>query len=317
MSGAGDSAIRFSYCMLPDYPMADQIEMIKVADECGFYACYAVDETWHKDLWTMFAAAAGQDRSDPVRPERHSRVPARADADLPAACDARRDLRRPRRGGRLNRQLRDDAAVPHRLGQAQAAVATARGDARDAHLPRRRQDRLRRGLLPLHRTVDGRAAGAGADPAEDRRDEGPAVVRARGRDRRRHAPRAVVLAGGVRVRDRARQDRRGGAAVATRSLRTWAPGSCRSSPRIRRRRSEPRGSWWRSTSHRCRPSSSPATASTKPTFSRSSTRSRPATWPRRSRCSAPRWPRSCRSPERPRSAPSRSSATSCHRVSTM
>ncbi len=58
MSGAGESAIRFSYCMLPDYPMADQIEMIKVADESGFYACYAVDETWHKDLWTMFAAAA-------------------------------------------------------------------------------------------------------------------------------------------------------------------------------------------------------------------------------------------------------------------
>jgi 5,10-methylenetetrahydromethanopterin reductase len=65
MSGAGDSAIRFSYCMLPDYPMADQIEMIKVADECGFYACYAVDETWHKDLWTMFAAAA--DKTHQIR----------------------------------------------------------------------------------------------------------------------------------------------------------------------------------------------------------------------------------------------------------
>jgi 5,10-methylenetetrahydromethanopterin reductase len=49
--------------MLPDYPMADQIEMIKVADECGFYACYAVDETWHKDLWTMFAAAADKTRN--------------------------------------------------------------------------------------------------------------------------------------------------------------------------------------------------------------------------------------------------------------
>jgi 5,10-methylenetetrahydromethanopterin reductase len=49
--------------MLPDYPMADQIDMIKVADECGFYACYAVDETWHKDLWTMFAAAADKTRN--------------------------------------------------------------------------------------------------------------------------------------------------------------------------------------------------------------------------------------------------------------
>jgi 5,10-methylenetetrahydromethanopterin reductase len=62
VSSGGDS-IRFSYCMLPDYPMADQIEMIRVADECGLYACYAVDETWHKDLWTMFAAAADKTRN--------------------------------------------------------------------------------------------------------------------------------------------------------------------------------------------------------------------------------------------------------------
>ena len=30
--------MRFSYCMLPDYPLADSIEMIKTADELGFYA---------------------------------------------------------------------------------------------------------------------------------------------------------------------------------------------------------------------------------------------------------------------------------------
>jgi 5,10-methylenetetrahydromethanopterin reductase len=44
--------------MLPDYPLADSIEMIKTADELGYYACYAVDETWHKDMWLLFAAAA-------------------------------------------------------------------------------------------------------------------------------------------------------------------------------------------------------------------------------------------------------------------
>ena len=60
MSSGGDAPVRVSYCMLPDYPMTDQFEMIKVADECGFYACYAVDEIYHKDLWTMFAAAAHQ-----------------------------------------------------------------------------------------------------------------------------------------------------------------------------------------------------------------------------------------------------------------
>jgi 5,10-methylenetetrahydromethanopterin reductase len=60
-----ENGMRFSYCMLPDYPLADSIEMIKTADELGFYACYSVDETWHKDLWVLFAAAA--DKTDRIR----------------------------------------------------------------------------------------------------------------------------------------------------------------------------------------------------------------------------------------------------------
>jgi 5,10-methylenetetrahydromethanopterin reductase len=63
MSTSGNGALRFSYCMLPDYSMADSIEMIRVADELGYYACYSVDETWHKDLWCLFAAAADKTRS--------------------------------------------------------------------------------------------------------------------------------------------------------------------------------------------------------------------------------------------------------------
>jgi 5,10-methylenetetrahydromethanopterin reductase len=63
MSTGRDSAMRFSYCMLPDYPLADSIEMIKVADELGYYACYSVDETWHKDLWCLFSAAADKTRN--------------------------------------------------------------------------------------------------------------------------------------------------------------------------------------------------------------------------------------------------------------
>jgi 5,10-methylenetetrahydromethanopterin reductase len=57
--------VKFSYCMLPDYPLKDSLEMIKTADELGYYACYSVDETWHKDLWTLFAAAA--DKTDRIR----------------------------------------------------------------------------------------------------------------------------------------------------------------------------------------------------------------------------------------------------------
>ena len=52
--------MRFSYCMLPDYPLTDSLASIKLADELGFYGCYAADETWHKDLWLLYAAAASQ-----------------------------------------------------------------------------------------------------------------------------------------------------------------------------------------------------------------------------------------------------------------
>ncbi|HZO69922.1 MAG TPA: LLM class flavin-dependent oxidoreductase [Kribbellaceae bacterium] len=55
--------VRFSYLQLPDYPLADCIDMIKTADELGFYAAYSVDETWHKDMWLLFAAAADKTKN--------------------------------------------------------------------------------------------------------------------------------------------------------------------------------------------------------------------------------------------------------------
>jgi alkanesulfonate monooxygenase SsuD/methylene tetrahydromethanopterin reductase-like flavin-dependent oxidoreductase (luciferase family) len=55
--------MKFSYVTLLDYPLADSLEMIKTADELGYYACYAADETWHKDLWLVFAAAADKTQS--------------------------------------------------------------------------------------------------------------------------------------------------------------------------------------------------------------------------------------------------------------
>jgi 5,10-methylenetetrahydromethanopterin reductase len=57
--------MKFSCCILPAYPLADSIETIKTADELGFYACYSVDETWWKDLWVLFAAAA--DKTERIR----------------------------------------------------------------------------------------------------------------------------------------------------------------------------------------------------------------------------------------------------------
>ena len=35
--------MRFSFVILPDYPLDDTIESIKLADELGYYACYAAD----------------------------------------------------------------------------------------------------------------------------------------------------------------------------------------------------------------------------------------------------------------------------------
>jgi 5,10-methylenetetrahydromethanopterin reductase len=60
-----NGGMRFSYVMLADYPLQDSLEMIKKADELGFYGCYAADETWHKDLWLLFAAAA--DKTQNIR----------------------------------------------------------------------------------------------------------------------------------------------------------------------------------------------------------------------------------------------------------
>lgn len=52
--------MKFSYVMLPDYPLSESLASIKKADELGFHAVYAADETWHKDLWLLFAAAAAE-----------------------------------------------------------------------------------------------------------------------------------------------------------------------------------------------------------------------------------------------------------------
>jgi 5,10-methylenetetrahydromethanopterin reductase len=55
--------MKFSYVMLPDYPLAQSLESIKLADDLGFHGCYAADETWHKDMWLLFAAAADKTRN--------------------------------------------------------------------------------------------------------------------------------------------------------------------------------------------------------------------------------------------------------------
>src|SRR5947207_662917 len=50
--------MRLSYAMLPDHPVGELIETIELADELGFYSVCGADETYHKDMWSIFAAAA-------------------------------------------------------------------------------------------------------------------------------------------------------------------------------------------------------------------------------------------------------------------
>ena len=120
--------MRFSYCMLPDYPLDDSIEMIKTADELGFYACYSVDETWHKDLWVLFAAAARRDRSSIRFGPNVTHVFLREPTLICQQMATLDELT----GGRTeivvsHRQLRPARAVQDRLGGPQAALAPEGG----------------------------------------------------------------------------------------------------------------------------------------------------------------------------------------------
>ena len=63
--------MKFSYVMLPDYPLEDSMRAIRLADELGFYACYAADETWHKD---SVAALRGRGEGHDQHPLRTKRV---------------------------------------------------------------------------------------------------------------------------------------------------------------------------------------------------------------------------------------------------
>ncbi|MGN6682094.1 MAG: LLM class flavin-dependent oxidoreductase, partial [Streptosporangiaceae bacterium] len=48
----------FSLQLLPEQPLADLIDVIQLADDLGFRGCYSADETYHKDMWILFGAAA-------------------------------------------------------------------------------------------------------------------------------------------------------------------------------------------------------------------------------------------------------------------
>ena len=52
--------MRFSYQLLPDQPLDELLDLIELMDRLGYWACYSADETYHKDMWSLFAAAAAR-----------------------------------------------------------------------------------------------------------------------------------------------------------------------------------------------------------------------------------------------------------------
>jgi len=52
--------MRFSYQLLPEAPLDELLDLIQLIEELGFWACYSADETYHKDMWSLFAAASGR-----------------------------------------------------------------------------------------------------------------------------------------------------------------------------------------------------------------------------------------------------------------
>jgi len=48
----------FSLQLLPEQPLAELIDVVRLADGLGFRGCYSADETYHKDMWVLFGAAA-------------------------------------------------------------------------------------------------------------------------------------------------------------------------------------------------------------------------------------------------------------------
>jgi 5,10-methylenetetrahydromethanopterin reductase len=50
--------MKISFGLLPDHPINEILDTIEVADKLGFHAVYGADETFHKDCFQIFAAAA-------------------------------------------------------------------------------------------------------------------------------------------------------------------------------------------------------------------------------------------------------------------
>jgi 5,10-methylenetetrahydromethanopterin reductase len=61
--------VKFSYEMLPEQPVTTLLEIVELIDKLGFHACYSADETYHKDMWQIFAVAATRTNNVRLAPD--------------------------------------------------------------------------------------------------------------------------------------------------------------------------------------------------------------------------------------------------------
>ena len=203
-----DNGMRWSFCMLPDYPLAESIDTIKVADELGFYAAYSVDETWHKDLWVLFAAAA--DKTERIRfgPNvthvflREPTLICQQIATLDELTNGRAELVVSTGNFGLLAQYGIDWANKKPLSRLKEAIHVMRTFLADGAITFEGDFFKYNGLYTFARPVQER------DPDQDGRHEGAAVLPGGGRAHRGRAPRALLLARGLRLHGRERPHRR-------------------------------------------------------------------------------------------------------------
>ena len=58
----------FSLQLLPEQPLAELIDVVRLADELGFRGCYSADETYHKGHVDPLWGGCSRDAPHPLRP---------------------------------------------------------------------------------------------------------------------------------------------------------------------------------------------------------------------------------------------------------
>ena len=274
--------MKYSYVMLPDYPLSESLASIKLADQLGFYGCYAADETWHKDLWLLFAAAAAETTNIRFGPSlssvvlREPTLIAQSVATLDELTGGRAEAVLSCGNFGLLAQYNIDWTTTKPLSRVKEAHHVVRTLLDDGAITFDGEFFKYSGLFTFARPVQEHV------PVHDRRDAWPEVVPGRGRAVRRLPPRAQLHPGGLRLRRREHPHRRRAGRQGRRLARHRSVGRVRHRRRTRRRPRTRPGRWSGSTPRPCPPSNSSATASIPWSSSRSSTPSAPATSPRAS-----------------------------------